>query len=334
MFINLIRILLLLLVMQSCAEHAPDINNNKSKYLQNISLRPDIPVIAMLTLPCKAGSSENYCQDPKYKSFFPATYAKWLAGSGAQIVPVMYSESDDFFNKILPSVNGILLTGGHFNDLYIKRVRKIIDWVLEQNRFGNHVPLWGTCLGFQFIALALMKDSEAHFTNRRIKTEPYISHLAMPNLKPGRIFDDKSFPGARKIMKKLQQKPLTYHQHHYGIAKSSFDSDRRLSSVLEILATNTDVKGKEFVSIFQGVKFPIYGVQFHPEKTGFEPLIADIHSNEHHLVSKHFAQFFVEEARKHSTKNPPSDDLANYLLQNFDLMPHPGPFSEIYAFER
>jgi gamma-glutamyl hydrolase len=339
--IRIIYILIAVFIALSCAEHEQE-NGKKystrpflqeNKYLRHLSTRPEIPIIGILTLPCTGGNS-NYCKEND-KSFVPSTYPKWLASSGAQIVPLMYSEDDTYFDTILPKINGIFLTGGHYNKIYRQRVHKIISWVLNQNRKENRVPLWGTCLGFQFIVLFLNNTlANDVFVDKRIKVHPYINHLAMPNLVAGRIFDEERFPGALKIMKEMRKARLTYHQHHYGIARRDFENNKNLSSLLEVLATNIDDNGNEYVSIFQGKTFPIYGVQFHPEKTGFEPLIAGIHSREHHIAARHFSQFFVDEARKHSILNPPSDSLSVHLLQNYDLHFYTNPYSEIYVFDR
>jgi gamma-glutamyl hydrolase len=72
------------------------------------------------------------------------------------------------------------------------------------------------------------------------------------------------------IIKILKTENVTMNNHHYGIYTDHFLSTESLSSFFHLLSTNDDKQGVEFVSTMEAYKYPIYGVQWHPEKNAFE----------------------------------------------------------------
>ena len=50
----------------------------------------------------------------------------------------------------------------------------------------------------------------------------------------------------------------------------TYASNERLASFFDILSTNRDRKGKQFVSTIEAKGHDIYGVQWHPERPQFE----------------------------------------------------------------
>lgn len=62
----------------------------------------------------------------------------------------------------------------------------------------------------------------------------------------------------------LQTLNITYNHHVMGVSPAKFQET--LSSRLRVVATNVDRAQRRFVSAFEGVEAPIFGVQFHPEK--------------------------------------------------------------------
>jgi gamma-glutamyl hydrolase len=68
------------------------------------------------------------------------------------------------------------------------------------------------------------------------------------------------------------------------------------------VATAVDQKGKEYIAIVEGFKYPLYAVQFHPEMvTTNRSKKLKVPTNGMSVrMSANFAQFFVEEARKNN----------------------------------
>jgi GMP synthase-like glutamine amidotransferase len=65
----------------------------------------------------------------------------------------------------------------------------------------------------------------------------------------------------------------------------------------EVTATSKDKNGLEFVASFEHRQYPIYGVQFHPEKNAYEWKVStnNPHSANAIAVGQYFANFFVNE---------------------------------------
>jgi hypothetical protein len=74
---------------------------------------------------------------------------------------------------------------------------------------------------------------------------------------------------------------------------------------------NNDSQGLEFVSSFEHKKYPIYGVQFHPEKNAFEwkKTNNNPHTANAILVQQYFANFFVNEGNVRLLPGLPSSSL-------------------------
>jgi hypothetical protein len=78
-----------------------------------------------------------------------------------------------------------------------------------------------------------------------------------------------------------------------NLTSAGLDRDWRVTAI------NKDTKGLEFVSSFEHKQYPIYGIQFHPEKNAYEWKVANKipHTAGAILVGQYFANFFVNEGK-------------------------------------
>ncbi|KAH9084994.1 hypothetical protein Ae201684P_002226 [Aphanomyces euteiches] len=124
--------------------------------------------------------------------------------------------------------------------------------------------------------------------------------------------------------------------HFLGILEKHFDDTALLKSFYKKLATSEDKQGQTYVAAIEAFDYPIYGVQFHPEKnpyeigddkTGGSMNLVD-HSYEAIVTSQAFAHFFIGEARRnnHSFANPEEEKAA--LLLNYELSNRSYPYFE------
>ena len=65
-----------------------------------------------------------------------------------------------------------------------------------------------------------------------------------------------------------------------------------------VLATNFDKNEKEIVNSIEHKRFPLYGVQFHPEKSRYESVVTKDGVEGEKEAMDNFANFIVNEARK------------------------------------
>ncbi len=158
------------------------------------------------------------------------------------------------------------------------------------------------------------------------------------NAKESRLFAHAS----SDLMEVLSTEDVTMNNHHYGIWTDHFKSTSSLSGFYNMLSTNVDRNGDEFVSTMEAFKYPIYGLQWHPEKNNFEysetedgvPAEAINHSAHAVEVSQYMANFFVNEARKNPNQMP-QDKENDRLIYNYQTTrtDNGGSFVESYFFK-
>ena len=112
----------------------------------------DRPIIGILTQP--VGTERNTTGEGAY---IAASYVKFVEMSGARAVPVFHFDSKENLTKTFQSVNGLLFPGGGSNisagsDLH-SAGQILLDLALNANDNGDEFPIWGTCMGFQFLSI-------------------------------------------------------------------------------------------------------------------------------------------------------------------------------------
>jgi len=108
-----------------------------------------------------------------------------------------------------------------------------------------------------------------------------------------------------------------------------------LSKFFKLTSVSQDSNGTEFIASIEGRKFPIYGVQYHPEKNAFEwhTDISINHQPEAVEVSQHLANFFVNEARKSNHSFTDANLERNSLIYNYNPLKWHDGFNQVYVFK-
>ncbi|KAK2571885.1 Gamma-glutamyl hydrolase [Acropora cervicornis] len=169
---------------------------------------------------------------------------------------------DDLFN----SINGVLFPGGAsdlFDSPYERTAKILFNLAVKANKAGDVFPLWGTCLGFEFLSIY---GAGGEHVLSKVNGENYSVNL---NLSVGYQSSQLFGSAPEEIITFLKTKDVTFNNHRFCLS--------------------TDVS----------YDYPFYGTQWHPEKNSFEWSTREAinHSKEAVLVTQYVANFFVDQAR-------------------------------------
>ena len=258
------------------------------------------PVIGIISQPRISSETE----ETEY--VIAASYVKWVESAGARVMPIPWDATVEMAEAIFPQINGLLLIGG--NSILPKVARVFWDLANQTNANGGFFPIWGTCLGFEY--LLMLASGEDEF----IMQGGYKSHnLSCP---VDLVHDNPSELYAKPIIREIvTEQPVTMNNHEFGISPEHFEQHPRLVDCFRITSVNTDtLTNKRFVSTIESQQphlYPYYGVQYHPEKNAYEygteegtntPFENINHSADAVYFSFHLASFFVSLARKNLIK--------------------------------
>lgn len=271
----------------------------------------------------------------QHGEYIAASYVKWVESAGGRVVPIPYSAPKAYLKQLLPQLNGLLFPGGGavVND----RAEYLYQLALELNDQGVYFPVWGTCLGFEWLVQLTSEDHASlnHGLDSMNITLPLNFTTAAPS---SRLFSAAS----PEVYATLAEKPVTMNNHGQGITPERFATYAKLSDFYTVLATNFDRRGVEFISAFESSKYPVYGVQFHPEKNAYEfgeyadgsPYEVIDHSPEAITAGQFFATFFISEARKNDQHFADPRAERRALIYNYQTSTVTDPgFVQSYLFK-
>jgi gamma-glutamyl hydrolase len=259
-------------------------------WLPFLTVTAHSPVIGVLSQP----------DDSDHTDFFyiAGSYAKWLEVGGARSIPIPYDASTELFDEIFQEIDGLLLPGGTSD--FPPILQYALDTIVESNRQGHYFPVWGTCLGYEFLIQYAGGTLDTDYDAQNIS-------LSLEHIQRQELYADKT------IYETVRDYPVTMNNHHQGISPLAFRHTRTLSQRWNITSINYDRNRRPFVSTIEPIepeRFPWYGVQFHPEKNAFEyatypgtdiPYEAIDHSDLGVVFSIHMARFFVNLARRQTS---------------------------------
>ncbi|KAJ7390169.1 hypothetical protein OS493_026676 [Desmophyllum pertusum] len=253
------------------------------------------PVIGILF----QDSSERFIKFGK--SYLASSYVKYIESAGARVVPIRIDLSKEELEALFNSINGVLFPGGgaSLSDSgYLRTAKIIYDLALQAYDKDDPFPLWGTCLGFELLNIVTSGLGKEEFL-ASCDAENYSIPLEFTHDAYGsRMFG--SAPDG--VMKTLKDQAVTFNMHKKCVTIERFWATNATAGFFNVLSTNKDRNGIEFISTVEGKKYPIYGTQWHPEKHQFEwePTEAIDHSPDAIHAGQYMADFFVNQARQNT----------------------------------
>lgn len=291
------------------------------------------PIIAVLSQETSGDSS--IFPDGNYDSYIAASYIKFVESAGARAIPVWIGQSEEYYRRVVQYTNGLLLPGGttNFTDAggYGEAATLLYNIAVEYNLNGVYYPVWGTCMGMEVLMFTAVNGTHD------VRVVCSLPKVSLPldfaeNYQNSRLFSQ----APPEILEILGTKNTTYNHHTYCITRDVM-AQSGISDEWNILATNKDSLDVEFVSVLEHVEYPIYGVQFHPEKNVFEFSKAEAfpHSADDIKPPQFFANFLVNESRKNGNKFSNDTLEAISLIYNFNPIytgVNDGYFEQSYGF--
>ena len=302
--------------------------------LHVIAEKNNYPIIGVFTQP--SNSNQGSCNGDCL--YLAASYVKYIEAAGARVVPINYYASTSELDNLFSSLNGFLFVGG--GAPFPASAQYVFDKTVKANDNGDYSPLWGTCMGFQWLLLSA--------TDAKIQLDPSdgtqmdAENYSIPLDFTANFKDSKLFGNApTNIIDILGNQNVTMNNHHYGIYPDHFDQTPELRDFFNVLSLNNDRAGTAFVSTIEAKKYPIFGSQWHPEKNTFEwqmvdgvPYEAIDHSFDAVIIAQYTANFFVEQARNSNHKFKDSTIEGNSLIYNYEAVRTSGDFVQKYFFPK
>ena len=297
------------------------------------------PVIGILAIP---SDYSQYAE--KSYNYMAASYVKYVESAGARVVPIQWDLPLENLTSIMRKLNGFLLTGGSADHVkadnktltpFGKAVENVINNVIQFNKEGTYYPLWGTCMGFQLISCIIAGQSSGNYNCLysqpgflAVRKNMTFTQEALAHPIFSKMPDD--------IHKSFETEGITFFNMHYTVQRNLWEENYGLLTNFTRLTYVSDDVGTDFGVLIAGTKYPIFGSQFHPEKSAFEwNEQQDIpHSYEAIVGAQIYANFFVDEARKNSNKitNADFDEVSIY---NYNPIQIPNDtFDQVYIFKR
>jgi len=287
------------------------------------------PIVGILTQPTDHPLSKFG------KSYIAASYIKFIEMAGARAVPIFHTASDEELENTFNSINGILFPGGdsRLAGQLFHAGQLLFNLTIQANDKGDYFPLQAHCLGFEMLQLIVSK-------NNSVLGKYESENISLPLMFAAQFKNSRLFGSlSDRLAKIFSTEPVTVNNHLYGVGPNEYSDNPSLPQFFDILSTNIDFQNKEFISTIEGKKYPIYGLQWHPEKNPFEwkPLPLVKHTLQSVEASQYMGDFLVSEARKSNHKF--SDPKVEYesLIYNYspvytaDVNPN---FVQCYVFDR
>eukprot|EP00826_Nyctotherus_ovalis_P065727 TRINITY_DN9668_c0_g6_i1.p1 TRINITY_DN9668_c0_g6~~TRINITY_DN9668_c0_g6_i1.p1 ORF type:complete len:331 (-),score=75.06 TRINITY_DN9668_c0_g6_i1:95-1087(-) len=290
-----------------------------------------LPVIGILSKPSHVHMSDFeddfIVKDKKisanYKKFIDGSYVNFLEAGGAKVAYIDYTASEHELRKLFKKLDGMLIPGGgasfgsHRHPSPFARAAKLmLQLSMEEYDNGGYFPIWGTCLGFE---LLLHIVSERPILSTKCNCKHYSTFLEFTNEgKFSKLFANYT----AEQMYKLGTKSYTYNNHQAYVSAHKFYENEKLSNYFNILAMSKSKDGKmSYIAAIEAKKYPVYGVQFHPEKNAykFSPLHVIDHSRESIELTQVMSTFFVEECRKSNHSFDDIEEEAKHVVYNGHL---------------
>lgn len=271
-------------------------------------------------------------------SYLAASYVKFIESAGGRVVPVHYESTTEELTTLFGMLNGLLIPGGSQDiadpkNPFLAASTVIYQLAVAAFQTGEVFPIWGTCQGFQ--TLSVITNGNSTVLTSGFDSE----NLPLPLSFTANARSSRLLAGASSdLFNALGSEPITMNSHHDGVTPSAFDGSPKLQATYNVLSTNKDRTGRQFISTMEGKTLPLFATQWHPEKNAFEwtPEEEIPHTATAVAACQYMASFFVNVARASTHVYPYATFMAD-VIWNFSPIftgRAGSDFTQVYAWNR
>jgi len=269
------------------------------------------------------------------EAYINPLYVKWLEAAGAEVVPIHPWFSDSELDSILSKVNGIFFQGGstslRIDNQYVITATKILKRVInDKDEFNKILPIWGTCQGFELLHVIVAGSSTVldQFNAWNVLSSLELNSDANKTSKIYSLFSDQD-------VLNLKSEPITAEFHHYGVGFDNYKVFSDLDNFFTQTSFAYDQENKIYIASVEAKNYPVYGVQFHPEKTSYNRNEKDNipQGIDAVRISHNFANYYVNTARSNSNIMTEDEKKSFGLINTFEKPTEKVGNSDLYLYK-
>jgi gamma-glutamyl hydrolase len=298
-------------------------------------------VFAMLT---------KLVEEEGYKSIVPITqkyifshpYVAFLYLAGLDIYPIFTDATRENIKSILSKVNGVMLPGGMSSVMnpdpndpskvvpsgYTKAVKIVMEEAKAINDRDEYFPVFGICLGFE--AMMAVEAEDLSVVEKKHEGLGYAATLNYTVKREDSRFLSAMSSHALDYSEKVKS---TYNYHEYMTNPEKFAANNNLSKTYKIISLSNSMKDSfSFVSMIEGIHYPFYAVQFHPELAMgcyYTKIVVFPDRNKAAEFGRGMMWFMLNEAKKNS-HSIDEDSVKNLVVNNPGVVQRDPIFNESY----
>lgn len=183
------------------------------------------------------------------------------------------------------------------------------------NDMGHFYPLWGTCLGFENMAIWASDEGSDVLTTLQAH------NVNLPLEFIGEADNNRMFADLGAEAYGFEDLAIALNSHTFGVSPDKFKTDAGLASIFHPTSVSytTDDAHLPFVASMESSEYPFFGTQFHPEKAVevFYPNNNINHSWVSEKLNRYLADKFISLARQNPNNYGDYSTVQAAIIENY-----------------